>query len=121
MSRSGIPSSFWTGLGHRRRRWRRGAGTRCLSATGGQRRGGRVGKNAERWRELCTDLLAPDPGSRPKLADVSWLVQELAPRRRLRLSIHVPRQVRLIPVATACLLAVALGIVATMTILARRE
>src|SRR5882724_9643167 len=81
----------------------------------------RLGKNAERWRELCTDLMSPDPGSRPKLADVSWLVQEMAPRRRFHLSLRVPRQVKLAPLAAVCLLAVGLAVVATMTILARRE
>jgi hypothetical protein len=35
----------------------------------------RLGRWSERWRELCSYLLAPDPGSRPKLADVSWLVR----------------------------------------------
>lgn len=81
----------------------------------------RLGKNADRWRELCADLMAPDPGSRPKLADVSWLVGELGPKRRLRPSFRVPRKVRLAPLAAAVLVVVGLAVVAAMTSYARRE
>ncbi|HEY8749779.1 MAG TPA: SUMF1/EgtB/PvdO family nonheme iron enzyme [Tepidisphaeraceae bacterium] len=76
-----------------------------------------LGKFGERWRELCSDLLSPDPGSRPRLADVSWLVRELAQRQRIRL----PRKLWMAPVALACAGIVALAVIAGMTSTARRN
>ena len=63
-----------------------------------------LGKSGGDWRELCSDLLAPQPVSRPKLADVCWIVRDLRPRRQIRL----PRRLLLAPAAAAGIVLAAL-------------
>ena len=76
-----------------------------------------LAKLADRWRELCSDLLSPDPGARPRLTDVAWMVRELAHKRRLKL----PRRIWLAPLAAACVAAAGLVVVAGVTVASRRQ
>ena len=59
-----------------------------------------LGKSGRDWRELCSDLLSPQAVSRPKLADVCWIVRDLRPRRQIRF----PRRVLLAPAVAAAII-----------------
>ena len=76
-----------------------------------------LGKNGRQWRELCSDLLAPEANSRPKLADACWIVRDLRPRRRIR----VPRRWLLAPAAAAIVFVAGLITISVLTSSARQQ
>ena len=77
----------------------------------------RLGRLAEKWRELCSDLLSPDPASRPRLVDVAWMIRELEKKKHLRL----PKKVWMAPLSAGAVAAVLLFIIGAVTFASRRQ
>jgi hypothetical protein len=76
-----------------------------------------LGKTGRGWRELCNDLLVPQANSRPKLADVCWMVRDLRPHRQIRL----PRRLLLGPAAAAAIILASLFTLYLLTSSARQQ
>lgn len=76
-----------------------------------------LGRSGREWRELCTDLLSPQPASRPRLADVCWIVRDLAPRKHVKF----PGRLVVVVAAAACLVLAALISLYVMTSSARQQ
>lgn len=75
-----------------------------------------LGKNADRWRELCSALLAPAAAVRPDLVDVARMLRDLSIKKK-----RMPRRYLVAPAAAACVAVGLLGLLAAQVSSARRD
>lgn len=74
-----------------------------------------LGKNADRWRELCSALLAPAAAVRPDLVDVARMLRDLSIKKK-----RLPRRYLVAPAAAACVAVGVLALLAAQVSSARR-
>jgi len=76
----------------------------------------RLGKNGRRWQELCQSLLSPQVESRPTLIEVSRILRELAPKKKV--PEFVPRRYKryLVPTAMAACVALVGALVGALVL-----